>query len=140
LENTSTKYWIDKFHKPENYDKITIPEKELSWLKKAKIIGCQTCKSPNMYNEELDDLVSNLNSMYKFKKFVFVRTESVSLKNGMYGIGPYDNFTNILKSAVTSRDGHTPIKDNITELTFYLLLWVDINKFKKFRVFVKEKK
>jgi hypothetical protein len=64
----------------------------------------------------------------------FVRTEHVSLKQGMYGIGPYYDYKSIIKSITTCGHKHSPIFESLDELTIYLLPWKDIKE--EFRLFV----
>lgn len=42
----------------------------------------------------------------------------------------------ILESSVSCIEGHTPIKDDIKELKYYLLPWITIDDDKEFRMFV----
>ncbi|MHB1909690.1 MAG: hypothetical protein ACYCQJ_12615 [Nitrososphaerales archaeon] len=134
LSLVQTHYWVDKFH--SQYQKISIPKSQLSWLKAASRIGCQTGKFPSSYQEELDDFTASK----KFDDRYFVRSETVSLKTGCHGCIPYENLKQVLESAVTSKAGHTPIDEDTRELTFYLLPWIILDPFKEFRVFVKDRK
>jgi hypothetical protein len=140
LEKSNLKYWVDGFR--DNYIVININPNELKWIKEATIIGNMTGDFPQSYNDELDSLLekySYLNEIFKNKKY-FVRTESVSLKNGMHGIGPYDNLKKIIQSLVTSTAKHSPITEKTTNIKLYLFPWVIIDDFKEFRIFVYKNK
>lgn len=131
LALTNTCNWIDLFHK--KYDKIVINKaSEIYFLKEAYKIGKITGQFPISFKEELEIFVEK----YKHIKLDnnFIRTENVSLKEGQYGIGPYNNIENVVKSLVTCNTTHTPINDNTKNITLYILPWVKIKE--EFRVFV----
>lgn len=140
LEKSNLKYWVDNFR--DNYFVININPKELRWLKDAATIGNMTGNFPQYYNDELDSLLekySYLDEMINNKKY-FVRTDTVSLKNGMHGAGPYDNLKKIIQSLVTSMTKHSPITEKTTNIKLYLFPWITIENFKEFRVFVHKNK
>jgi hypothetical protein len=137
IERGSTYHWIDKFRK--FYTVININNSDLSWLKKASLIGNMTARFPNMYVDDLNDFLernSDLNELFSDNKQYFVRTDTVSLKYGMHGVGPYNNLKNIMESLVTSVGGHSPVNMETTSLKIYLLQWKNFNKYKEYRCFV----
>ncbi len=134
---TRTNKWIDQFHK--QYYKFNIDKSDLLWMKQAYQIGKYTGEFSKIYEEELNE------SLYKYKYLdpifdnkdgYFVRTENVSLKYGMHGIGPYRDVKSILMSIVTSISTHSPIQDDTISITVYLLKWIDMREDYEFRVFV----
>jgi hypothetical protein len=71
----------------------------------------------------------------------FIRTDNVSLKEGKNGIGPYKDFKSIIESIVTCRLGHTPLKDDTTFITLYLIKFEEnLNRLQEFRVFIHKNK
>ncbi len=141
LSQSYTNMWIDIF-KPE-YKKIVINNpKHLEWIKRASKLCAQTGKFSNLFIEDLLDTLFDLD-MYNYlfdNKEYFVRVNNVSLKYGQHGIGPYSNLKTILESTVSSIKGHSPIYDETTEITIYLLPWVKIEESNEFRVFVYKNK
>ena len=136
ISNVQTNKWIHNFR---NYKKIIIDnKKDLYWMKKAFEIGSKTKRFPNMYDDELEDIINR----YKFTDIFdgtkyFVRSEDVSLKEGINGIGPYTNFKSIIESMVTCRYGHSPINNNSSIIILYLCPFLEnIDKMKEFRIFV----
>ncbi|AYV75674.1 MAG: hypothetical protein Terrestrivirus2_182 [Terrestrivirus sp.] len=136
LSETETRYWIDKFH--DSYTVINVNKKNLPWLKDAANIGKVTGNFSHIYDEDLEDLVSSHKFANQDNVKYFVRAESVSLKTGCNGVGPYLNVKSMIQSLVTSRSTHTPIKEDTKHVKLYLLPWVDISH--EFRVFVHNKK
>lgn len=63
-----------------------------------------------------------------------VRAKHVSLKSGIYGIGPYVTMEQVIKSIITGQPGHQCIPANDEELTIYFFPWRGIMH--EFRVFV----
>ena len=71
----------------------------------------------------------------------FIRTEHVSLKEGVHGLGPYKDFKSIIQSIVTCRLGHSPLYEDTTQIKLYLCEFkTNLDKIKEFRVFVRENK
>eukprot|EP01031_Cornospumella_fuschlensis_P037581 gene37581-45649_t len=126
----------------------TIPIKphHMHWLRKASSVGSQTKKFSRLYQEELDDLLAEhkeYDHLFADNTPYFVRTNTVSLKYGQHGVGPYYDLRSIIESAVTCIPGHSPIHEGHpamapASLTFYLLPWVPIDTDSEFRVFVCE--
>lgn len=116
----------------------------MHWLIQASAIGSQTKKFSKLYLEELDDLLAEHKEFDHFfanRTPYFVRTNTVSLKYGQHGVGPYFDLRSIIESAVTCIPGHSPIHEAHpmlpqSSLTFYLLPWVELNTDSEFRVFV----
>jgi hypothetical protein len=77
----NTKHWVDLFHAGE-YHKIVIDGKnDLRWMREAQKIGFHTKKCSEIYEEELEETVAKYEPLFVPGKW-FVRTESVSLKQG----------------------------------------------------------
>jgi hypothetical protein len=141
IRKTNTNKWIDQF---KEYKKIIIDTKQdLNWMKKAFEIGSKTGRFPHMFDDELEDMCM------RYKKYdiifednsYFIRTENVSLKEGKNGIGPYKDFKSIIESIVTCRLGHSPLYEDTTFITLYLIKFQEnLNGLKEFRVFVHKNK
>lgn len=135
LSKSNASHWIDHF---KTYHKITIDPKELSWMRECNKISEQTAKFSHQFDDELNALVTSLNTLYGHLfngTPYFVRCDTVSLKYGQHGVGPYYNIKDIIESAVSSRKGHSPLRESTT-LNFYLIKWININPDKEFRIFV----
>lgn len=142
IKNTHTDKWIDQF---KEYEKIVIDTKlDLNWMKKAFQIGSQTKRFPHSYDDELEDMSERYNKKYGKifdGKSYFIRTDNVSLKEGKHGTGPYKDFKSIIESIVTCRLGHTPLKEETTFITLYLIKFEEnLNGLQEFRVFVHKNK
>jgi len=108
-------------------------------MKEAYEIGSKTKRFPKMFDDELEDMVSR----YEYLSYIFIntkyfiRSEGVSLKEGVHGVDPYVDFKSIVESIVTCRQGHSPIYPDSTEITLYLCPFIEnFNSIKEFRVFV----
>ena len=134
IELGNTKNWIDKFH-GNNYCKITLDNSDLKWMKEAYKIGANTGKLSNMFIDEFEFTCNKYKNVFP-KGNWFVRTDTVSLKEGKYKCGPYDSFDKIIISMVTSRIGHDCFSDKDYECNIYLMNWLDIDSDKEFRIFV----
>jgi len=133
INKGNTKNWIDLFHK-NNYRTIILDKKDLKWMYKAFIIGSQTGRFSHMFEDSLDETCKKYrNTIIKNN---FVRTEKVSLKEGMFGIGPYNSLEDIIKSMCTSKFGHVCFLEDDLECKIYLMNWVDIIPDNEFRIFV----
>lgn len=138
LLQTSTKYWIDLWHK--KYQVINIPTRHLKWIQKAQAICNMTRKFSRIFQDEMEDLINECSDLFDGKSY-FVRSEYTSLKYGCHGVGPYNNIQQLVESITTSTITHNPIsKCGITSLKFYLLPWININVDKEFRVFIYDRK
>ena len=142
IKNTYTDKWIQQF---KEYEKITIDTKhDINWMNKAFQIGSQTKRFPHSYDDELVDMSERY--MKKYGKIFdgksyFIRTDNVSLKEGKHGVGPYKDFKSIIESIVTCRLGHTPLKEETTFITLYLIKFEEnLNRLQEFRVFVHKNK
>ncbi len=136
LDMTKTKNWIDKFHK-DNYRTLTFDAQDLSWMNKALPIGFHTGRFSHIYDDELEQTCNKYEDQVPHSEIGwFVRSDRVSLKEGMHGIGPYKNIKNIIESMVTASPGHTCFNEKDTSCTIYFMNWQNINPDKEFRVFV----
>ena len=133
LSQGHTKNWVDKFH--DNYHKITIPKDEIKWMWEASKIGMITGKFSHIYDDELNAMCEQYEHLFPKGKW-FIRSDRVSLKEGMYGVGPYTSFKSMIESSVSSGDGHNVFEPDDIEINFYLFPWLDINEDKEFRIFV----
>ena len=141
-----TKYWIDCFR--DTYAVININASELSWMRECAKIGETTIKFSHLFDDEMEAFLkkySHLDTVLASRKH-FIRSENVSLKNGMHGVGPYSNIKNVVESLVTSTGGHSPIclkstgPDMVSHLKLYLIPWIEIDSDREFRVFVHKNK
>lgn len=115
----------------KNVISIDIPEKYEKILMDALMMGNYTRNVPEMFKEELDALVKELPSIPESSSGWFVRSDTASLKYGVYGTGPYKTWDEIITSTVTCRIDHHPIT---SPLRFYFLPIQKIHD--EFRVFV----
>jgi len=137
IANGYTNKWIDKFR---SYKKIIINTKQdLYWMKQAWEIGSKTGRFSHSFDDELEEMMKRyrfLDEIFDGTEY-FIRSESVSLKEGKHGIGPYKDFKSVIESIVTFRLGHTSIKEKTTEITLYLCEFKkNLNRMREFRVFV----
>jgi hypothetical protein len=133
IDKGNTKNWIDKFH-ANKYKKLTLKGSDLVWIKEAYYtIGQFTLRFPHFYIPELENTIKTIDFP---NGYYFVRTEKVSLKYGMHGVGPYTTLKKIIESMVTTVEGHTCFNPNDLECNIYLMNWVSIDTEKEFRVFV----
>ena len=141
IAKTNTHNWINHFR---SYKKIIINTKQdLYWMKQAYEIGSKTKRFPHSYDDELQDMINkykHYDNIFDGTEY-FVRSENVSLKEGIHGVGPYKDFKSIIESIVTCRLGHSPLYEDTTEITLYLCEFKkNLNQNREFRVFVKENK
>jgi hypothetical protein len=134
MNKTKTKNWIDIFHK-DNYKTLTLGQTDLKWMNKALSIGLITGKCSHIYDDELEMTCNKYKDLVPKGKW-FIRSDSVSLKEGKHGIGPYDNIKDIIESMVTTKPGHTCYDQEDTECKIYFMNWQQMNPDKEFRVFV----
>lgn len=130
---TNLDSYIDNFHLV--YTVINFSKKEMFWMKSAHEIGIFTGGFPESFNEELNELLEKYKESTKHlfdgnNKF-FVRTNSVSLKEGKYGVGPYFTLKQIIESMISSSKSHSALANKI-----YLLPWVELERDLEFRCFV----
>jgi hypothetical protein len=140
LDRYRTKEWIDYFHR--SYSVFNINTKHCSWIRKAAATGHITGKFPRGFEDEMDLLVAEYTVINtKFftlpDRHYFVRTETVSLKNGIHGAGPYRSVRQIVESICTCTDGHSPMEDfrDLSGIKIYLMEWQS-QLDQEFRVFV----
>lgn len=145
LANCETKNWIHFFHKDH------IPTCEITithWMKEASQIGAQTHKFSSLFSDELEDWIAHYDiSQYPwmhrdskqgtitFDKPYFLRSETVSLKNGQHGIGPYSSLNEVMESALSCIPQHSPLKSTTT-MKLYFFPWIQIAS--EWRIFVKD--
>ncbi len=138
----NTNMWIDIFH--SSYSAINVHPSQIYWLLRASAIGETTQKLSSLYREEydefIDDMTKKTKNIFEHKTRYFVRSDTVSLKHGKYGIGPYTDFESIILSSITCESTHRPITQNTKHLKYYLLPWIEIDSDREFRVFVKHNK
>lgn len=139
LANTETHVWVDSFHDKYACLDITHPW-HLDVLWRAAAIGKVTGRVPRAFEDELQSVADALAPAWVAARATlasppFVRSETVSLKTGVHGPGPYTTVQAVLESLVTARGTHTPLAGGTpTPLKLYLLPWVNIQL--EFRVFV----
>jgi hypothetical protein len=136
IAQNKTSHWIDMFL--PQYEMIILDEEDIDWLKVANIICSQTGKFSHIFDDNMEK------TLLKFKDVkidnVHIRTESVSLKYGVHGLGPYNSIKEILESLTSSINGHCPLKRIDKELKIYLIPWQNIDVNKEFRIFVYQNK
>lgn len=140
INNCDTSKWIDKFH--NTYNVINIFKQDVQWMKKASEIGIITKTFSKSFEEDKNDLISkysDIKYLFSNNKY-FVRTDSVSLKYGMHGVGPYTSFNDIIESLCTCAKNHTPLCAETSTIKIYLMKWININHMNEFRVFVYKNK
>lgn len=143
LDKTQTKHWIDKFHK--YYTILNIDKSDLNWMKEAVNISSITSNISGLHKEDIEKAIEKYNKyigyLFTNDKKYFVRSDTVSLKEGIHGVGPYTSVKMIIESLVTCRSGHSPIEVYTEDVKLYLMPWKDNLIFhKEFRVFVKHKR
>jgi hypothetical protein len=143
LADGNTDKWINSFH--TDYSVINIYDTDLVWMREAFKSGSYTGKFPHAFDEEKANMLERYKHVGKYfdgTKY-FVRCNSVSLKYGQHGAGPYTTFEQIIESLVTCIETHTPI-DNTDKgkepLTLYLLPWKKFDGYKEYRIFVHNNK
>jgi hypothetical protein len=140
-EQTCTRNWIELFHH-DNYAYFDLDEKDLSWMVQAAKIGSTTLKFSSIFRDELKESsekhrVAFENGLKKLNcSSCFIRSDSVSLKYGIYGPGPYSDISKVLESMVTSSRGHLPFKEEDSKCRVYLMKWIEMEREKEFRIFV----
>jgi hypothetical protein len=151
LLDGNTDKWINSFH--TDYSVINIYEKDLKWMREAFKSGSYTGLFPHAFDEEKADILERYKHTEKYfdgTKY-FVRCNSVSLKYGQHGPGPYTTFEQIIESLVTCIETHTPIDNKGRDtgskgskgkepLTLYLLPWKKFDVYKEYRIFVHNNK
>jgi hypothetical protein len=136
---TDSQFWLHKFR--STFETFEFSPSDLAFFKSILGITRLHNKISNIHKEDIMDIVEkykDVNALLKGGKFI--RTEGVSLKYGKHGVKPYDNLYDIIESILTSPDGHCPIYPTTDKLKLYIVPWVNINKFKEFRVFVCDNK
>lgn len=116
---------------------VFLDERDLKWMKAALRVGLHTGRFSSLHKDELESTCDKYKDAVPPGKW-FVRTESVSLKEGMHGPGPYSDMKSIIESMTTGRPGHFAFNEEDTECTLYLFPWIEMDPEKEFRIFVHE--
>ncbi|KAJ3229992.1 hypothetical protein HDU81_004825 [Chytriomyces hyalinus] len=147
-DRSKTWKWVDKFHAKTSYATIRISDRPtVSWLKRAVEVGVHTGRVSNLYAEEVDELVAKLRREFEQAveaigdppEGIFLRTEHVSLKYGIHGVGPYKkaDWRKVVESLVSSSKGHECIRPNDPNCVLYVFPWIkEFEPDLEFRVFV----
>jgi hypothetical protein len=146
LSQTFTKNWIDKFR--TEYTVINIPLED--WMRDTLNIYLMTGKISELFYDDLEEYIK-LNETDFIRDYlkannIFIRSETVSLKEGIHGIGPYKSLKQIIESICTSVPGHSVLDTRDTnqsvnkKIKLYLIKWIQIIEFQEFRIFVKDNK
>ncbi|KAJ3071336.1 hypothetical protein HDU99_002453, partial [Rhizoclosmatium hyalinum] len=142
-----TRNWIEKFHSTYSTLRISKPS-TLAWMKEAAVVGSHTGRPSTLFTEEIADLASELATDFEKavdavsderNNKVFIRTDHVSLKYSVHGVGPFTkgDCKRVIEGLVTSSPGHTCIRKDDKECMLYVFPW--IHEFQgdlEFRVFV----
>lgn len=142
-DECNTDKWVDKFH--QSYTVINIPVDP--WMEKAHNYGVMLGHISKVFEDDIDLYIKSyetpkLRSLLSSKKH-FIRSERVSLKRGIHGVGPYTDLKQIIESLITTDAGHSVLTNEEFEkgmLKLYLFDWIDVDEDKEFRVFVKDRK
>lgn len=131
LKRAMTKNWIDP-----NTVTVTFLEEDIQWMVPCAKIGMVTGRASKLHTDQIEEIAKKYPIPGEGNIGWFVRTETVSLKYGMHGKGPYRDMKSIIESLVSSADGHMCISesDDLTNYKLYFIPWVDIVQ--EFRVFV----
>jgi hypothetical protein len=151
MDKTQTINWIDRFHDSRKIRIILIGPSDVSWMQEAELVCTYRGVFSTLFQDKIEDYVSSHpgesetmssypDSGIKKASGWFVRTDWTSLKDGEFGIGPYNCLEKLLKSLCTSRRGHSPISRCAPGkfLTVYLIPWVTIAR--EYRMFCYNKK
>ena len=138
LARTRLTQYIDILRPGTMIGHIDIRPCDLTWLKAAYGIGQHTGLFPKTYDEDLTDALPYYEPLLTAlgPGPFFIRTDSVSLKNGQHGAGPYQNMRQILESLGSCRPTHTPIDADTKSLRLYFFPWLQLAEDLEFRVFV----
>ncbi|CAE6942444.1 unnamed protein product [Symbiodinium sp. CCMP2592] len=143
LEKCSTRHWVDRFR--GHYRIVNVPREHTTWMKEASRLAVQQAGFSPLFRDDLEAAVADTSCGDTFQhcdpskpsSCYFVRTERVSLKDGLHGVGPYSSLKSIIESAVTARGGHQGVDSGTEQLKLYLFPWrTDLDDFREFRVFV----
>ncbi|CAJ1396513.1 unnamed protein product [Effrenium voratum] len=147
LSCCTTRHWVDHFH--AHYRIVNVSKQNLLWMKTAAVRAKVCAGLSATYVDDLEECARKADCGGAFdlcnpesaETGYFVRTDRVSLKDGMHGVGPYFSLKQILESAVTARGGHQGVSDQTQQLKFYLFPWLPhLDGFREFRVFVCHKR
>ncbi len=111
-------------------------------MKEAVNISSITSKISGVHKDEIERAIQkygkHIGHMFTHGEKYFVRSDTVSLKEGIHGVGPYTSVKMMIESLVSCKIGHSPIEVYTEEVKLYLMPWQENLAFhKEFRVFVK---
>jgi hypothetical protein len=137
LRKTRTSRWVSP-----SIPTITLDAEDTKWMAKCAMdVGCITGRFSKLYEDNLKETVKKHEAKFPpldaADKGWFVRTETVSLKGGEHGVGPYNNLTKVIESICSSNLGHMCIHagcENLDAFPIYFFPWIEIAQ--EFRVFV----
>lgn len=138
MERTFTSQWIDRVGKP--YTRVVIPHAMCKWMIAASAFCTQIGRFSPLLEDEMQTFCHT--AVVPAGSW-FVRSENVSLKYGVHGVGPYTSIRQIAESIVTCRYGHTPVAMlcDDRDLVLYLIEWEPhLDPSLEFRVFVHERR
>jgi hypothetical protein len=139
LASHKTSLWAAPLCK--KFAQFRIPTSELAWMLRAWRVGrYQGEQFPLSFAEDLEAFLSKHETDWPEGAW-FVRSERVSLKTGMHGVGPYTCLRAVAESLVTCVMGHAPFDhlEDSEDGTFclYLFPWMpDLQPDLEFRAFV----
>jgi hypothetical protein len=129
-----TSRWVDAFHPV--YTTATIEAADVAWMHEASRVGHHTGRVSLLHADQLADFAARFAHVdAQMAVGVFVRTDRVSLKNGVHGAGPYTSMRQIAESLVTSMPRHDPLRTD-PPIRLFFLPWVEMDHSLEFRVFV----
>ena len=147
----NTSKWMDNVGR--SAEKFTIPKHHVKWMRSSYEMARRLRDFPyHMYGEDMDELLKELGPSFdkilkkKVEEWVmggedrsadafpgfFIRGETVSLKDGVHGVGPYKSLKAIIESICTASYQHSVLApapadspDVYPELPLFLFPWVD---------------
>lgn len=137
LDAIHARHWMPLL-KPEA-QRLSIWPGELPWLKECARLCSQTGRWSGLFEDDMALLLArhaDVDAVLQQRRW-FVRSDTVSFKYGQHGAGPYSSLRQVIESAVSSLQGHTPLFNEATELNLWLVPWIDnIGTNNEFRLFV----
>lgn len=141
LNAGNTKNWIYRFHDRTTIKTLVLDAGDLEWMRKAMQICAITGQFSELFEEDLEWTLDKHKESHDWisKGEWFIRTEGVSLKNGIYGTGPYKSLEMIIKSIVSSKRTHRCFEDDAKSMILYFFPFLrGLDHMKEFRVFIYE--
>ena len=161
----NTSRWMDRVGRPTV--RFTIPAPHVKWMRKSNEAARRMGAFPrHMFGDDLDELVEDCGAAFDAliaemssrweadpandgRPFpgVFIRGETVSLKDGVHGVGPYKTLKPVIESICTASFQHSVLAPSpqddpavVPELPLFLFPWVDdLVHALELRVFVHER-